>query len=281
MPEPSNQRPVVVGVSGDQPALLSFAVGMAQMLDAPLRVVHAYAFQTSAADLYMGRESGGTILQEAGERVLDEAREQLAEHVGLDVEYALRPQPPAFALEIESKDAALVVVGTDDVGWFDRMAGASVAHRTALHGSCPVLVVPPRMATPAVEDIVVALDLDNVVEDALDFGFDLGERTAAAVRVVTVLPPRVDPEERAWRDGRLRGFVTEWRKRFPHANARHELITGAPDAELARGSTQATLVIVGRPNQPHRAPLLGRRVAGSLLRTAPCPVAVVPGAHQS
>lgn len=263
MDESSKRRPVVVGIAGDQAHLLSFALGMAQMLDAPLRVVHACAFRATAA----------------GERALDDARKRLAEGAGVDVEYALRTEPPAFALEIESKDAAVLVLGADDVGWFDRLAGAEVARRVALHSTCPVLVVPPSVSAPAMDDIVVALDVDNVSEDALDFGFDLGERTAARVRVVTVLPPAADPEERQWRDRRLAGFVAKWHRRFPHANARHEVITGRPADELARGATQTRLVIVGRTNQPHHAPLVSQRVAGSLLRAAECPVAVVPAGH--
>lgn len=279
MNETTHHRPVVVGVSGDQPALLSYAVGIAQMLDSPLRVVHAYAFQTDTADLHTDRDPGA-ILREAGQRVLDEVRERLAAYEGLDVEYSLRPEPPAFALLTESKDASIIVLGTDDVGWFDRLAGANVAQRVALHSSCPVLVVPHDLSEPTMNDIVIALDIDNVLDDALDFGFDLGERTAAPVRVITVLPQSADSEERNWRDRRLRGFVAEWHKRFPHATARHEVLTGRPADELSRGRTPARLVIVGRPNQPHRVPLLNRRVAGSLLREAQCPVAVVPEGHR-
>jgi nucleotide-binding universal stress UspA family protein len=277
MNQSPTRSPVVVGVSGDQPALLSYAVGMAQMLDSPLRVVHAHAFG-NAGELHHGRDAGTTGRQ-AGERALEHARERLANHAGLDVEYALHAEPPAFALQTESKDAAIVVVGTDDVGWFDRLTGANVAQRVALHSSCPVLVVPTGSSAPSVDDIVIALDVDNVVKDALDFGFDLAERTGAAVRVVTVLPSDFDPEERDWRDGRLRGYVAEWHQRFPHANARHEVITGRPADVLSHGSARARLLVVGRPDQPHRAPLLSRRVATSLLRTTQYPVAVIPAGH--
>lgn len=279
MDQPSPPHRVVVGISGDQPDLLSYAVGMAEMLDAPLRVLHAYSFQTNSADLSLGRDTVAAS-SAVGQRVLDEARTRLDPYEGLDVDYSLRPEPPAFALETESRDAAIIVLGTDDVGWFDRLAGANVAQRVAVHSSCPVMVVPPGTSAPDMDDIVVALDVDNVVEDALDFGFDLGERTASPVRVVTVLPSDFDTEERSWRDGRLKGYVAEWRKRFPHVNARHEVITGRPAAELGHGSPPTRVVVVGRPNQPHRAPLLSRRVAGSLVRSAHCPVAVVPARRE-
>lgn len=280
MDPPSKHHRVVVGISGDQPDLLSYAVGMAQMRDAPLRVLHAYSFQTNTADLSQGRDVGAAF-REVGQRVLDEARKRLDPYEGLDVDYSLRPEPPAFALLTESKDASMIVLGADDVGWFDRVAGANVAQRVALHSTCPVVVVPPGLSAPNMEDIVVALDVDNVMEDALDFGFDLGERTAAPVRVVTVLPSDFDTAERNWRDGRLKGYVAEWHKRFPHVDARHEVITGKPATELGRGSPPTRIVVVGRPNQPHRAPLLSRRVAGSLVRTAHCPVAVVPARRES
>jgi len=273
------KQSVVVGLSGDQPELLSFAIGMAEMLDAPIRVVHANVFQDTTDRPDEGRDPGA-VPHDAEDPVLAAARDRLASNADLDVEYTVRSEPPVLALEIESKDAALMVLGSDDVSWFDRLAGANVAQRVALHCGCPVIVVPPSVSQPRIDEIVVAIDVDNVVSAALDFGFDLGERTGSEVRVVTVLPEDFDVEERDWRDGRLRGYVAQSRTRFPHVKARHEVITGRPAANLIRGSLQARLVVVGRPNQPHRAPLFGPRVAAALLRRAQCMVAVVPAGPQ-
>lgn len=89
MEQASAQRPVVVGVSDDQPALLSYALGMAQLLDARLRVVHANSFQIGTGDLYEGRDAGN-ILHEAAQLVLADARKHLSAHTVVDVEYALR-----------------------------------------------------------------------------------------------------------------------------------------------------------------------------------------------
>lgn len=275
MNQSSNDRPVVVGVSGDQPALLGFAVTMARVLEDPLRVVHCHSFQMGTADLYVG-EAAGSVLHDAAQQVVDEARRHLAGHVMLDVEYVLRTEAPALAIEIESKNASVVVLGADDVALFDRVAGGEVARRAALHSTCPVVVVPDGTRAMDLTAIVVGVDTANVVEDALGFAFDLADRVGAVVRVVSALSPALDAQQRAWHTGRLGGHVAHWRKDYPDVDAVAEARVGDPLDMLVDEAAGASLMVVGHPNQPHRAPFFGRRVAAALLRTTPCAVAVVP-----
>jgi nucleotide-binding universal stress UspA family protein len=280
MEQPTDGRPVVVGVSEDQPDLLTYAADMAQMLDAPLRVVHANSFQIGTGDLYEGRDAGN-ILHEAAQVVIADARKRLSTHTGVEVEYALRTEPPVFAIETESKDAALVVLGADDVAVLQRAAGTDVARRAALRSACPLVVVPPGAAHPVMTEVLVAIDVHNVVEDALGFAFDIADRTGAKLRAVTVLPASMEADELAWCQGRLKGHLAHWSEVFPDVDSRAEVILGDASDELAREALDAQLVVVGHPNQPHRGPIFGKHVASSLLRAAPSAVAVVPVAHES
>ncbi|VXC12365.1 universal stress protein [Aeromicrobium sp. 9AM] len=275
MKEPTARRPVVVGISGDQPELLTYAAEMANMLEAPLRVVHAESITMPSGDPYLGQEMG-RLLHEAAQLVLNHARDRLAGHTAGDVEYELRTEPVVFAIETESKDAALVVVGADDVSSVERVAGIDVARRAALHGHSPVVVVPAGVSHPVVTEILVALDVHNVVEEALGFAFQIADHTGARLRAVTVLAPTVEAEELAWCKGRLKGHLAHWHRVFPRVECRAEVILGDPGDELAREAGEAQMVVVGHPNQPHRGPFFGKRVASSLLRAAPSVVAVVP-----
>lgn len=174
-----------------------------------------------------------------------------------------------------------MVLGADDVALLQRVAVTDVARRAALRSACPLVVVPPGAAHPVMTEILVAVDVHNVVEDALGFAFDIADRTGADLRAVTVLPPKMEVEERAWCEGRLQGHLAHWGEVFPHVDSRAEVILGDPGDELAREALDAQLVVVGHPNQPHRGPLFGRHVASSLLRAAPSAVAVVPVGHES
>ncbi|WP_332645181.1 universal stress protein [Aeromicrobium sp.] len=274
------RRPVVVAISGDQPNLLSFAAELAQMFDAPLRVMHTQSFQMSTVELFASREAG-TILYKAAARILDAARDTLVAYPSIEVEYTMRYEPTVFAIETESQDAAMVVLGADDLRRLEPLARPDVARRSALHSACPVVVVPPDMRTPSLEEAVVALDIDNVVDEALNFALEVADRTGARVRVIAVVSPDMDTDRRTGCEERLQGIVARSRTAFPRVAIRAQLISGDPSDVLAGEARRARLIVVGHPNQPHRAPLFSKRVAASLLRTTRCAVVVVPVAHES
>lgn len=267
-------RPVTVGVEGSQPAALALAAELAKALDAPLRVVHAYWATMGHADLYLGQDAKD-ILRDAAMRVLDDARKQLGSHAPDDVEYVLKFAPPVTVLDAESKDASVVVLGTDHHGWFDRHTGGGVARRTAMHGQCPVVVVPER-PLKAADEVVVALDIDSVSQDALRFAADLSHRLGSSLRAVSVVQEGLTGPGREQQHARLDRAVHGWRQTFPKLDIRTEVITADVSSALIRVTGEARLLVIGRPNEPWLAPLFSRPVATGLLRAADCPVAVVP-----
>lgn len=278
MSEPTD-RPVVVGIDGDQPALLTYAAELARALGAPLRVVHACADPPLTADLYLGQDVT-LVLHDAAQRVLDEAHERLDDRTGQRIDYALRFARPTDAIVAESEDASHVVLGTDDVGWFDRVLGREVARHAAVHASCPVWVVPPGVSTPQVDDIVLALDLDDVSEEALRFAFELGTRVDADLEVVAVLPMDAKDSAPAWRE-RLWRLVQGWCDRYPDVDVEHRVVIGSAVRELDRATDLGEVVVVGAPRGPRPGSLLGPPVVGSLLRWSQSPVVVVPRARSA
>lgn len=267
-------RPVTVGVDGSQPAALALAADLAHALEAPLRIVHAYWTPAGSADVYLGQDSQ-EVLRDAAQKALDDAREQLGSQAPGDIEYVLRFARPVSVLDAESKDAAAMVLGTDDSGWFDRHTGHGLAHRTAMHARCPVVVVPDRPATASGE-IVAAIDIASVSEDALRFAVDLSSRLGAPLRVVSVVQEGLTGPGREQQHARLDGAVHGWRLRYPDVDIRTQILASDVSSALVQVTAEARLMVVGRPNDPWLAPLFTRPVATGLLRAAACPVVVVP-----
>lgn len=267
-------RPITVAVDRAQPAALTLAAEFARVLEAPLRVLHAYWAPVGSADLYLGQDAKD-VLRDAAQRVLDEARERLGSQAPDDVEYALKFGPTVPVLEAESEGAAVVVLGTDDTGWFDRHTGRGVAHRTAMHGRCPVAVVPERPPTEA-GDVVAAVDIDNVSQDALRFAVDISSRLGAHMRVVSVVQEGLTGPGWDQQHARLDRAVQGWRQRFSHVDIRTQILASDVSSTLVGVAGEARLLVVGRPTDPWLAPLFSRPVAKGLLRAAACPVVVVP-----
>jgi nucleotide-binding universal stress UspA family protein len=266
--------PVVVGVRGDEPEVLRLAAELAQAYEVSLHVVHAYWSTAGSADRYPGRDVPDA-LKEAGLRVLSDARHQRGDRAPAHVDYSLPFAPPASAIAAASKQARIVVLGTDDARWFERLAGRTVARHTALHAKCPVAVV-PEGTREGPGEVVAAIDLGNVSDAALKFAVDISSRLGAVLRILSVvLAGPTDPgreQERAWLDRAVHGS----RHLHPTLDIRTEVITDDAGEALARAAESARLVIIGRPSEPRMAPVFDRPVATGLLSAARCPIVVVP-----
>lgn len=272
-PSPS-APPVAVGVRGDEPEVLRLAAELAQAYEVPLHVVHAYWSTAGSADRYAGRDVPDA-LREAGLRVLADARHRLGDRAPAHVDYSLPFAPPASAIAAASKQARIVVLGTDDARWFERLAGRTVARHTALHAKCPVAVV-PEGTREGPGEVVAAIDLGNVSDAALKFAVDISSRLGAVLRVVSVVLAGLTDPGREQQHARLDRAVHDLRHLHPALDIRTEIITDDAGKALARATESARLVIIGRPNEPRMAPVFGRPVATGLLSAARCPIVVVP-----
>lgn len=271
---PDSARPVVVGVRGDQPFLLDQALELSHALGAPLRVVHAYWRNVGSADLYMGQDAA-EILRAAAMRVLDDARERLTVRTSDAVDYALIHARPVDAMQAESENAALLVLGTDHTSWFNRVTGREVARHATLFARCPVAVVPAG-PPPESGEVVAAIDLDGVAQHALGMAVDLSSRLGATLRIVSVVQAGLSGPALARQHARLDEAAHGWRIEFPRVDLRTEVIPADAVGALTTATGHARLMVVGRPDEPHVGPAFTSHVARSLLRTARCPVVVVP-----
>ncbi|MET0821941.1 MAG: universal stress protein [Aeromicrobium sp.] len=265
-------RPVVVGLSHDQPALLNAARELALTFDVPLRVVHAYWTSASTADLSRGRDVRA-VVRVAAERVLDSARERLGDVDGMDVQYDARFATVARGLEAESAASTLVVIGRHRSAWPGLLRTGHATRHVAMHAACPVIIVPEE-ESPQGRDVVVAVDVASVSRGAMRFATDLARRWGAPLNVVSVAVADLAGPAREQHHARLDRAVHEWRATGLDMST--HVVPGDARVALRGLSETARIVVVGRPRALAEVPPLGRSAAMPLLSQARCPVAVAP-----
>ncbi|MRK00261.1 hypothetical protein GEV27_01880 [Aeromicrobium sp. S22] len=272
-------KPVTVGILDKQPNVLSYAIRAAATGDSVLRVVHAAGFPAQSADFYAGMELLDD-LRAAGQGVLDDARE-LVEHEAPDLtaEYVLTTETPLHALKHEAAQARMLVLGSDQVSWFDRLLRSRVSGHLALHAACPVVVVP---TLPSAEDlgrrVVLALDGDASDEGPVRFALEQAAARRGPLNVVHALAAGVPPSEVGRLRAEVSGVLEDASAAYPDTPIFTSFSVGEVGHAIIHEARQAGLVVVGRPSGPAR--MFSRPVATQVLREAHCAVAIVPPTYK-
>jgi nucleotide-binding universal stress UspA family protein len=267
--------PVVVGIVDDQSSVLLYALGEAARLHTTVRVVHCYA--GLAGDAYFAQESPDP-LHAAGAAVLTRARAvvQDVEHA-VHVEYVLLRGDPGTGLLDEAERAQVVVLGADDAGWLEWMLGGDVSGHLALAAPCPVVVVPRalRMEAP-VTGVVVTLDGDTSADGPLRYGFEQAGRRDERLHVLHAAPVATTEADVASLTARVHHDVARWGALMPSVSVQVGLASGDAVEACLAATSNASLLVIGRPHGEARSFALARPVAVLVLRKARCPVVIVP-----
>ncbi|MFI1564997.1 universal stress protein [Streptomyces sp. NPDC020490] len=288
-------KPVVVGVDGSPSSMeaVEAAAREAERCGTGLRLVHAFGWPSgrvppgvppwnpAAAGV---REMVDGTLTRAEER----ARE-VAPH--LEIAREVTVGEPLMVLEIESRTASLVVVGSRGLGAFGTLLLGSTAVHLAAHARCPVLVVRGRPDPAA--PVLLAVDGSPAGERAVEFAF-----AEASLRGVGLLAVHV---WNTWTDGAYQGpgdplnvmvdlehlreaeqrlldeTLEPWEKRWPHVAVDRRLVRARVRSTLIEASQEAQLVVVGARGHGGFTGLLLGSVSQALLHHAACQVAVVRG----
>lgn len=271
-------KPVVVGIVDEQTSALRFAIDEARSTASPLWVVHSVSTVVPAGDVYASFDVIERM-NEAGQRVLDGAEAvvgKLAPH--LETRYILASEAPLRALELASSTARVLVLGADDIPWFDRLLRTRIAGYLALHAPCPVVAVPEgRYASDREGDLVLALDGETSADGPIRFAFDEANFRDAVLHVLHAAPPGSDSVDAA--RANIAEVLAGWREKFPDVMILEGCVADKPEAAVLRATESAALVIVGRPHDRALTFGVARSLASIVLRHAHGPVAVVPAAY--
>ncbi len=279
---------IIVGIDGSERSAdaLTFACTLARRARADLLLACAYPYDDDAAH----RETGERhCLREAAQATLD----RVVLTVGHGIPVATRTvadRSPARALHCLAvhERASLLIIGSSHRGSVGRVFAGATAERL-LHGApCPVAIVPRSSRAGSLRTIAVGWDGSVEATAALTAAAAAARPGGAELRIVEVLdttgviPPvhgtwpgaAIDPRERERRaQERLEQVIAGLPARV---GAVPLVLTGDPVDALASQSLDADLLVLGsRGYGPHRAVLLGS-VSGRVVRTAACPVIVVP-----
>jgi len=231
-------------------------------------------------------------LQELADRTLEKLCEPLIEDARVR-RLAVADLSPARALERVARDehAALIVVGSSHSASHARLHPGSTGERLLQGAPCPVALAPlgyrlrPHLE---LQRISVAYDASPEGARALSAGLLVARAAGAPLRVIRVftvdwpVPPsmlaipgyvRLTPaaEEAARND--LERTVAALPK---DVWAEPAFLHGDPAQQLTMESQVADLLVIGsRGYGPLKSVLLGG-VSGKIVRTAACPVLIVP-----
>ena len=197
----------------------------------------------------------------------------------------------------------VVVVGTHQRAGIDRFANGSVAERVAAKSSVPVLVVPYRRRTAAVEPfshLAVAVDFSasssRAIEQALALASDPADRITLLHLVPdssSIVPPYLyrygiaEYQDRLMRDARRRLQLTIPAMRTTPTAIDVHVLLGDTATQISGvvDSIGADLLVVGVPKRGVVSRTLFGSTAARLLRVSRVPMLAVPelassSAHQ-
>jgi nucleotide-binding universal stress UspA family protein len=283
---------ILVGVDASERSQDAVAFGRALALAAGAPVMLAMAYPSEPLMARHGAHAYETYLREDAEATLTRLAVPLHD-VG-DVE--LRPianKSAAHALQetAEQEDADIIVVGSSHTGRLGRVLPGSTAERL-LHGApCPVAVVPlgyRSHGTPQRPVVGCAYRPTDDGEAALGAAEDLALALSASLRVMQVTEPLArlyDSGEMPFNVPEINASIyadteRELMQRVSHLSSGLQsegtLHSGRPaDVLIGLSETVDILVIGSRGYGPLKAVLLGG-VSGQVIRSAACPVVVVP-----
>ncbi len=282
--------PLVVGVdgtSGSRAATL-YAVGEARRLDAPLKLVHVVPSYSAMPPAPM-MALPPVDLVGTGERILERAEAEVrAVAPGLAVETELRRGVRHHELAVAATEASQLVVGQDKRPLLDRLLLGNTVTGVASRATCPVTSVPHDWDPAADHGVVVAgVKAPAHAEELLGEAFALASARSATLLVLhawrlpgdydDIIADRVATEEWTTRATKELDDVLEpWRRVYPEVMVETKIVHDYAPTALEQASRGADLlVLVRRAHGVPAATHLGGTARG-VLRTAACPVRVVP-----
>ncbi|HEY7455446.1 MAG TPA: universal stress protein [Thermoleophilaceae bacterium] len=189
----------------------------------------------------------------------------------------------------EARRPTAVVVGSSHRGALGRVLAGNVASRLLTASRCPVAIAPRGFAERDTAPLrTIGVGFDDTAESwtALQHAAAIGIAAGARLRLIhaldTAVAPPLDPAEtelltRQLRDSRQHALARAAASLSKDLHAETKMALGDPVRMLAHEADRGLdlLVLGSRGYGPVRRVLLGS-VSTELVRSAPCPLLVVP-----
>jgi nucleotide-binding universal stress UspA family protein len=239
---------------------------------------------------FEGAVAGGQLSEQLDEQLFGSAARQLGGadfvHASLDGAVAGRSAARALYEYAREQRAELIVVGSCRRGKLGRVLTGSVAESLLRGAPCAVAVAPrgfARKGGPGFSRIGVAYDGSSEADLALKEAERLSRSLRAELRLITVVPTaqgvvnvQVEELERSALRRQYRGILEWGASNLKDGPPDTVLIEGEPASILVDQASGLDLLVLGsRGYGPIRSALLGA-VSSAVIRTAPCPVLVMP-----
>ena len=283
---------IVVGVD-DSPATrvaVQWAARDAELRNIPLTLVHAVSPEVStwwlkppALDRLMRWQ------QHYGRRLLDEALKVVEEAsqgggpAGVHTEILATAAVPTL-IDL-SKDAELMVAGSQGSGrWPGRLLG-SVSSGLLRYAHCPVAIIPdedPSTSHPAQAPVLVGIDGSPASELATAIAFDEASRRHVGLVGLYAWSdldvsewPGIDwPATQSMAEEVLAERLAGWQEQYPDVQVRRTVVQAQPARQLVQRSEGAQLVVVGSRGRGGFAGMLVGSVGETVAQMARVPVIV-------
>jgi nucleotide-binding universal stress UspA family protein len=282
---------VVAGIDGSAQSrtAAAFAAWEATRDNRTLRLVCGFEQPLTAGQVMLPPDVVREPMDSADTVLREIAGGLQRDHPGLRVETQVTVGNPATVLVDESREAALVVLGSRGLGGFTGLLVGSVSTQVATHAHAPVMVVrdaprddPHAPPAPGVGPVVVGVDGSSRSAAAVEFALDeADDRHQPVVAVHVFQVPRNGGDEA----GRVpEEAIAGAAQRYPQVRVEHRAVdaTNAAKAILDIGDeVDAGLVVVGSRGRHGFSGLLLGSVSQAVLGHAHRTVAVVHRHGQS
>jgi nucleotide-binding universal stress UspA family protein len=291
MSETAKKHGILVCTDGSaaSDAAVAWATREAIMRHLPITLMHA------VAPVVVGWPVGQVYAdmpgwqEENGQHVVDQARKTLSANL-------CGSEPPEIRTEMvyssvvqalidASKDAWMIVAGSQGIGALGRFLLGSVTTALLHHAHCPVAVIhTDEGASPdAHAPVLVGIDGSPASESAIALAFD--EASRRGVELVALhawsdvgVFPMLGMD---WRDSEAKGQeilaerLAGWQEQYPDVPVKRLIFCDKPSRWLVQESERAQLVVLGSHGRGGFAGMLLGSVSSHVAHLATVPVIVV------
>ncbi len=291
MSEQKKKYGILVCVDGSaaSDAAVAWATREAVMRQLPITLMHAVP--PVVVGWPVGRLYTDTPewQKENGQHVIDQARKtlsaSLSESESPEIHTEMVYSSVVPTLVDASKDAWMIVAGSQGLGALGRLLLGSVTTALTHHAHCPVAVIHSDGSVAPDSNALVLLGIDGspASEAATALAFDEASRRGVGLLALHAWSdvgvfPMLGMD---WRDSELKGHeilaerLAGWQAQYPDVHVERLIFCDKPSRWLLQESERAQLVVVGSRGRGGFAGMLLGSVGSAVAQSATVPVIVV------